>query len=361
MDDTAMDQGFEATRQQASGPQFASARAIPAGYDAAGKTAAWADLDGYGRLEVRGPDALTFLHNLCSSDLVKLPSGQGCEAFFLDLKGRIVAYAVVFKGDNYLWVDCGPGGAEKLRCHLERYAAVSDVTVLDRSSSHVHWHLVGPRATDLVHQAVELSISFADNLRFAASGSDDARLLVCRRDRSALPGYDLSIPRPEANGAWNRLTAVRDAFGLVDLSAEAAETLRIEAGLPVYGKDISDDNFPQEVGREAHAISFTKGCYLGQETVARIDALGHVNRKLTGLVIDGLPTATGVEVRDGERAVGTLTSSTFSPRRNATIGLAMLRAESATPGQRLTVVEEPHSFVAEVVSLPFVEALRVGA
>jgi folate-binding protein YgfZ len=353
MDDSARNHGSQWRRRPTEGAADRLDDAQLQGYEAAVNAVALADLSDHSRLEVRGPDALKFLHNLCTNDLVSLPAGVGREAFFLDLKGRILAYGVVYKGDDYLWVDCGPGDSEILRRHLERYAVVANVEIFDRSITHVHWHVVGPKAVGVVGEAAGLRVVPEANLRFIAAGSGEDRLLLCRRDRSPECGYDLVFPRADAEPVENGMAAVRKAV-VAELSSTAAEVLRIEAGLPVYGKDFSDDNFPQEVSRDVHAISFTKGCYLGQETVARIDALGHVNRKLTGLLVDGPPTTTSAEVCDGDRVVGRASSSAFSPRRNGTIGLAMLRAEAAMPGGRLAVVAGTQRLAAEVVPLPFI-------
>jgi folate-binding protein YgfZ len=123
--------------------------------------------------------------------------------------------------------------------------------------------------------------------------------------------------------------------------------------MPLFGVDFDDSNFPQEVGRTEEAISFTKGCYLGQETVARIDALGHVNQQLAGVRFDGtdLP-ATGVELTHAEKSVGRVTSSTFSPQLQAPLALAMLRREHTGIGCRL---ESPVG-VGEVIPLPVIRS-----
>jgi folate-binding protein YgfZ len=132
---------------------------------------------------------------------------------------------------------------------------------------------------------------------------------------------------------------------------EAVEAARIEAGQPFYGRDIHDRSLPQEVARDAQAISFVKGCYIGQETVARIDALGHVNRTLAGVKFAGerVPESGAELVRDGQ-SVGQVISAVFSPRLSAPLALAYLRRGSNTPGTRLESPVGP----GEVVSLPVI-------
>jgi folate-binding protein YgfZ len=131
------------------------------------------------------------------------------------------------------------------------------------------------------------------------------------------------------------------------------EVLRIEAGTPVFGKDITEKNLPQEIGRDARAINFVKGCYLGQETVARLDALGHVNQILRGLVFEpgsDCPPS-GATLEDGDKRVGVVTSSAFSPARNASVALGMVRTSHAEPGTKVTIrVGDGQAPIAATVS-----------
>jgi len=130
---------------------------------------------------------------------------------------------------------------------------------------------------------------------------------------------------------------------------DAVETCRIESGMPKYAVDITDANLPQEINRNEQAISFTKGCYLGQETVARIDALGHVNRLLVGVKMESSTVPeSGVELTVGEKVVGKVTSSTYSPALKLPLALAFVRREHATDGTKLTL----EAGTAEVCSLP---------
>jgi folate-binding protein YgfZ len=137
--------------------------------------------------------------------------------------------------------------------------------------------------------------------------------------------------------------------GFVVAGSEAFTSARVEAGLPLFGVDFGEQNFPQEVGRDREAVSFTKGCYLGQETVARIDALGHVNQRLVGVRFGGKEVPDpGLELMHSGKKVGQVTSVAFSPRSNAPLALAMVRREANAPGTRL----ESAVGDCEVVSLP---------
>jgi folate-binding protein YgfZ len=152
------------------------------------------------------------------------------------------------------------------------------------------------------------------------------------------------------------ITAALANAGAVPAAMDAFEIARIEAGIPFYGLDISDKNLPQEVNRDAQAISFTKGCYLGQETVARIDALGHVNRVLVGVRFAGtVPPPTGTEVfpadgqgSEGKSTIGAVTSAAYSHRLGAPLALAYVRRGHNQTGTQLGSPIGP----AQVISLP---------
>jgi folate-binding protein YgfZ len=156
------------------------------------------------------------------------------------------------------------------------------------------------------------------------------RLFVRRVDLLGAPGYLLSVPRQGLVELWQTLRSA----GVSPGGSAAFHALRIEARMPLYGKDISDDNLAQEVGRTQQAISFKKGCYLGQEPIARLDALGHVNRELCGLRIESehVPPPGTVVSADGQNEIGRITSSALSYADHRAVALAYLRAGHTRPG-----------------------------
>jgi hypothetical protein len=168
---------------------------------------------------------------------------------------------------------------------------------------------------------------------------------VRRVDWAGPVGFFLSASAESVDAVRKALVSA----GAVPCGDKAVEIARIEAGTPFYGRDITDKSFPQEVGRDARAISFTKGCYLGQETVARIDALGHVNRLLVGLRFEGSEAPTpGTELRVGDKTAGTVTSSVYSPRLEAPLALGYVRREYLADD---VAIESP-SAAARRVHLP---------
>ena len=292
-------------------------------------------------IAVSGADRATFLHNLCTNDIKQLQDGEGCEAFFTDVRGKILGFAMLHCEQDTLWIDTVADQAETLLPHLDRYLIREDVVLADRSQDWRQLLLCGPTAADLLQSCgLDVPKQMLEH-RVIVLADKTARL---RRVPWLVPdSYLLQLGRADVEVA---LEAATDA-GATLCEAEVFETRRIESGLPEYGKDITSDNLPQEVGRDDTAISFTKGCYLGQETVARIDALGHVNRYLVGLQFQQVPLI-GTELKHEDATVGRITSACFSPQLGTGLALGYVRRERANVGDEL---ESPLG-VAKVVKLP---------
>lgn len=259
---------------------------------------------------VEGPDAAGFLHGLLSNDVTGLAAGAGRPALLLDAKGHIVAATVVHRdAPDALTLVTEPHLAEALAAALERYHFSEDLDIL------------GPEPAEGVV------------LTGPAPAREEGDILIPGPlpDSYELIPSDPARPLPE---------------GRPERPAKALEAARILAGVPRVGVDTGATTLVQEAGLEDVAVSFDKGCYLGQETVARAQFRGRVNRRLRGLRFDADPPAPGGEVLLGDRAVGTLTSVTALPGGGA--GLAILRTEAA-PGETVTAAGS----AATVVELPF--------
>ena len=272
------------------------------------------ELVDWSSVTVTGADRQTFLHNFCTNDIRRLVPGQSCEAFFTSVKGKILGHGLVSCREDELVIVTVPGQGPSLVAHLDRYVIREDVAVRDSTAERSY-------------------------LLLSDSGLMDEVLL-------ALPqmSWDL-IGRPTSGLVevpTSELPALRKALleqRATECDLAAFDTLRIEAGMPLFGVDFNTDNLPQEVGRDKLAISFTKGCYLGQETVARIDALGHVNQQVGGVEFAGTEVPrSGMELTRAGHVAGHVTSATFSPRLNAPLALAMLRRDAHSPGSELESV-----------------------
>jgi tRNA-modifying protein YgfZ len=320
----------------------------------------WGDRSSRVRLEVAGPDRGKFLHNLTTNEVKRLPVGRGCECFVTSPQGKTIGYVTLLACPESILVRTDPGGLVLALPHFQKYGIFDEIALEDRSESTFEYHLAGPKADELVRLAAGIVPEMVD-LAHVAANLAVSPVLVVRESPTGRPGLTLIGPRSAAGRVAGVLRSLGHGLGLAELDPECFEVLRIEAGTPVFGRDVTEKNLPQEVGRDDRAINYVKGCYLGQETVARIDALGHVNQVLRGLRFDlaapCLRPGAVVEA-DGKR-VGFVTSSALSPGWNSVIALAMLRTSHARPGTRLEVKgPEGETAVATVSELPMIPRAR---
>jgi folate-binding protein YgfZ len=330
-----------------------------AGYDAAVSAAALFDVSHRGKLELTGPDAPSFLHNLCTNDVTGLPLGAGCEAFFTTAKAKVVGHALVYHvrldgGRDALMLDTEPGKAEALLKHLDRYLISEQVELADRTAEYAQMHLAGPRAKATLERALGDEVPDLDELQhMERTFGLNATCHVRRHDPLGVPGYDIVCRRERAEGVWRMLTAA----GARPAGLDTYEVLRVEAGTPVDGRDFDENRFVVEVGRGPRAISYAKGCYLGQEPIVMArDRAGHVNRTLLGLALTdgGRPAPAGAKVFRGDAEVGVVSSSVASPRAGGPVALAYLRRGHQDPGTEVTVETPDGRRPAVVRALPIV-------
>jgi len=295
------------------------------------------------KIELRGDDRAGFLNNFCTNDIKRLQPGQGCEAFICNVKGHVIGHVAVFCDESSLWLDTAPGQAQKLLSHLDRYLIREKVELIDRTSDYQELILSGEKVSGLFEGVSIDRMTPGEHVKMPSPSG--AMVGIYRVDLTAHHCCLLTFPANDAI-AMRRLLQLKN---VVECSHEALDIVRIENGFPLYGVDITDDNLPQEVARDAKAISFTKGCYLGQETVARIDALGHVNKALCGVAfLEGTVPAAGAELSSGDKIVGHVTSACWSPKLGKPLGLAYLRRGHNAVGTTL----QSQTGKASIVALP---------
>lgn len=312
-----------------------------------------------GKIEVAGKDAPSFLHNLCTNDINGLPLGGGCEAYFCDHRARVLAHALVYHllagGRHAFWLDVTAGFSEKLLHHLDRHLISEAVELADQTETFAQMHLAGPQAKHVLDRALgELSPDLAEFLHMERTFGSTATCHIRRLDPLGFPGFDLVCRSERAAGVWQMLVAA----GAVPAGESAYTTLRMEAGTPVYGIDIGEDRFVMEVPRALRAVSYSKGCYLGQEPIIMArDRAGFVNRAFLGVkVLEGGPLPAGTRLyRDGTE-VGLVTSSAESPRLGAPIALGYIRRGHQDPGLRLEADTPDGRRPVEVLPFPPVPA-----
>lgn len=298
------------------------------------------------QIEVSGNDRTTFLQGFCTNDIKQLQPGKGCEAFFTNVQGKILAHAFVFCGEHSLIIDTVGGQSGPLVKHLDRYLITEDVQLCDRSMDWSEIIVGGKDSPHFLATALDAEppSNLLDHCEAELAGCS---VFVRKAPIIGEPSFLISFENASARDVIGQLG--KQSPVATACTDEAADICRIEAGFPLFGQDITEKNLPQEVCRDQLAISLTKGCYLGQETVARIDAMGHVNWNLVGVKFTSstLPES-GTELKLADKVVGHVTSSAYSFRLSAPLALAYIRRLHSAAGTELTSTLGR----AEVVELP---------
>lgn len=280
-----------------------------------------------GRLILTGADRVKFLHSFCTADIKRMQVGEVREAFVLNTKGKLHGHVHVLCREESLELVSWPNQSESLRTHLDRYVIREKVSfhIADLSNAvFLFWTADELPELNSVPSGSCREFSAGDGVCLVAAGE------FCGPGWLVLP----SDPR----GAAGSLALPFEPAQLTIASEEELEHWRISHRYPRFGVDSNDETLPQELQRDEKAISFEKGCYLGQETVARIDSLGHVNRLLVNVELSAPPASLPAELRLQEAVIGTLTSLSAAATPQP-IGLATLKRAAAKPGQRLNCGE----------------------
>jgi folate-binding protein YgfZ len=311
------------------------------------------DRSARGRMRVTGPRAREMITGMVTNDVQALNPGYGLYAAALTPKGKIVSDLRIFATDDALLIDAPARAYAGWQAMVRKYVNPRLAPYTDESGITRDLGIFGPRAPAIVSALTGLdteSLTALPPYGHRAVARDGAAWLVARVPELDVHGYELFIPAAAFDAAWHAaLAAGATASGLA-----AWDIARVEAGRPEWGVDIDDTTIPQEANfDELHAISYTKGCYIGQEVVARVHFRGHVNRHLRGLRAAGtapLPEHAVLTDATG-KPVGDVRSSVLSPRLGP-IALAMVRRE-VNPGATVTAQWEDGEARAEVVTLPF--------
>ena len=307
-----------------------------------------------GTLVVRGADRIDFVNRLLTQEIKKPADGSVARAFLTNRKGRIDADLVVVKLGDALLLDTLAHDVAAVRDALDKMLFSEDVSLEPRAATHARIALHGPKAEGALKA---LGLLSAGEAWSAVLG--DARAEVWRIDELGAPGFELSVPRALVASLWRSLVT----FGARPAGWFATNTARIEAGTPYFRIDFGPNNLPHESGVLGSRVSFTKGCYPGQEVVARMQNLGKPKQRLVGLRIEAdlLPVADaqvfacteGTSLGD---QVGVVTSSGLAPMLGAVpVAFAMVSSSSYADGTRVMVNAEGEQAPAVVGALRFVE------
>lgn len=294
------------------------------------------DVSHFGKVRVTGRDRFRFLNGMLTSEIKTLEAGKGTYALFLDVKGHIQCDMKVYAFPDHLLLVLQHYLVEKLMQGLDRYIMSEDVKMQDASSEFAMIQILGPGSGSF------LTTKGLENLPESSYNHRTIDIVGTSANLIRLPsGYALLAP---VSAGVEILSFLEGPL----IGGKGFEVLRIESGLPLMQRDMDESNFPQECGLNG-ALDFQKGCYLGQETMARIDAQGHVNRHLMGFTLSS-PVNAGEKVFRDSKEVGRITSATHSLLLGEPFGIGYIRREFAKEGEKVEV--GTHNTTAVVRQLP---------
>jgi aminomethyltransferase len=334
------------TELVAPGVSVPRANASP-GYVALREHAAWLDLSGRGKIRVTGEDRARLLHAMTTNQVEQLKPGEGCYTFFLNAQGRILGDANLFCFEDHFLLDTEPETHQKLFEHLDRYIIADDVTIEDETERTCTIAVEGPDARATLHR---LDAAIPESPY--STGAWGTTILIARVSSTGSDGYFLIAPA----GAKAELIAKLAAAGVAAATPEDARVVRLEHGHPRYGDEITERYLVQETG-QLQAVSFTKGCYLGQEIVERVRSRAQIHRVLRRIEIEsatvagqaaGLPGTAlkGFALTSGEAPAGEIASAVYSPALGKIVALAYVRTPFAEPGTELSLADAPARVIA---------------
>jgi len=338
--------------QQSSGAIFADSSAgenIPMsfGNDAAALTAARSavalcDRSHWGLIQLSGGDRLRFLHNQSTNNIQILKPGQSCDTVFVTSTARTIDLATVYITENTVLVLVSPNRRQKLMPLLDRYIFPADkVELEDLSDATAIFSLIGPKSHHLLAQLGLKDLSFSEQTKHQIIDLNGCQLRIAEGSGLVTPGYTLIMPKDAAAKVWQTLTNT----GSVPMGENCWEQLRIEQGRPAPDCELTEDYNPLEAGLW-HTLSFDKGCYIGQETIARLNTYKGVKQQLWGVQLPA-PVEPGTAVMVGEDKVGIVTSYTNSS--TGSFALAYIRTKAGGLGLKVQV----GNVAGEVVDVPF--------
>lgn len=299
------------------------------------------DLSCRGRVCLTGADRVRFLHGQVTNDIKALRVGQGCYAALVNAKGRMESDLTIYCLADELLLDFEPGFSATVVSRLEKFIVADDVQAVDVGNLYGLLSVQGPAAAAVLNGLGSSTTSPAQPFELTQFiHASLGEIYLANQPRLGTKGFDLFVPNASLGEVAQRLLKSADVVGGRLCGWQAFETARIEAGIPRFGADMDWTNFPQECGIEAKAVSYSKGCYLGQEVLNRIHTMGHVNRQLRALrFASELPTlpVRGDKLFHEGKEVGAISSAVISPALGTKIALAYVRREAGEFNTKLEV------------------------
>ena len=309
-------------------------------YQAARHAAVLAEKDWFGVLKFTGSERVPWLQGMVTNDVQKLSPGAGCYAAHLTPQGKIVAHMQILADEDALWLSLERAALPKLAQAFDKLLIMEDVQIQDSSDDRDILSVIGPTAASVLESWLDEPLNLDG--QYSHRNFEQGRVVLSNL------GYDLWVPRGQADKVLRSLAL----SGATAIDRGTWDVLRTEAGIPIYGMDIDETTTMPELGEKG--ISYEKGCYVGQEVVAKVKYIGHVNRRFVGLVLTqpDLPELKS-PIHKGEKEVGYVTTSLFSPGFNRPIALGFVSRSAYAPGTEVEIRSEGKKLAATIVDLPF--------
>lgn len=300
------------------------------------------------KVALKGEDRVRFLQGMVTNDVERLKPGEGTYATLLSALGHILADARIYcAGDRFL-IDTDADLRDKVIKILDDHTFMDQVELEPLALLTLAFQ--GPLSRPLLEKTLHIDLPAMSEFDHFATNYAGFPIRVVRASSTGEEGYEVWVAAKGVMGVWGAACGQAPTYNMLSCGSDALETLRIEAGIPRYGDDLDEETLPLEAGL-SNALSFTKGCYVGQEVVERTRSRGHVNWKLVGVLVDATTAPRpGEKLLSEGKDVGEITSACVSPTLAKTIAFAYVRREVSEPGAKLALGSGP---VAEVTPLPF--------
>lgn len=315
------------------------------------------DLSSRGRILVSGSEAVMFLNGLITNDMKTLAANSWMVAAFPNVQGRLLAVVRILNRTDGFLIDTEAATHEKVLQLLNRFTLAGDFRVTDVTTETAAISLQGAKAAEVLRTIFGEEVAQVEPNQVASARFNQTDVTIIRATHTGEDGFDLFIEAAEADTLRQALTGA----GAISASDAVAEVLRIEAGIPRYGIDMDETTIVTETNLE-DAVSFTKGCYLGQEIIVRIKHRGHVAKKLAGIILESDATIeAGAKILSSDdKEIGRVTSFTFSPRLDRKIALGYVKYDYLAAGTSVKVPTNLGEIDARIAELPFVRGSWYG-
>jgi folate-binding protein YgfZ len=302
-----------------------------------------------GRIRVSGAEAVMFLNGLVTNDMKSLGENRWMPAAFANVQGRLIGAVRIVRGKEPAFlIDTDAASHEAVLKSISKFTLAGDFRVADVTAETVLMTIQGKRAGAIVEQVFEIPVSDLPRNGVVETNWRNVPVMIFRATHTAEDGFVFVVDAAQSSALQQAIVEA----GAQPISENVAEILRVEAGIARYGRDMDETNVVTETNLD-DALSYTKGCYLGQEIIVRIKHRGHVAKKLTGLQLDTdrqIDSGTTIKTIDGDQEIGRVTSAVVSPRLGSTIALGYVRFEHLAPGTQVKV----NDVAATITELPFV-------